>query len=144
MKKAVTMNKEGVIGLIEAEKSAIETYKHIFEMYAFDPSIDELKDFSAQHKKATRFLKEEANAFGIYEFSPSAFLCIWANANEQDKREILRLLKESEVYGLEQYKEVARNKNTPDSIKRQIKEEFIPNQKMHIRKINDLMCTVET
>ncbi len=147
MKKAVKMNKDEIVELIKGERSAVETYRQVFEKYASDAMLDELRGFSAQHKKATRFLLDEANSFGIETPESSGAWGSWAKAVTGTakifgKEAALKALKEGEEHGLKQYESVAKNDETPESIKKQIRNEFIPNQKRHIERIDSLMTRI--
>ncbi|MEE2672080.1 MAG: DUF2383 domain-containing protein [Bdellovibrionota bacterium] len=140
------IDKSEVKDLIKGERSAVETYRQVFEKYGTDSTLDELRGFSADHKAAVRELLSHGESLQTDTPDSSGAWGSWAGlvtgvAKTFGEKAALKALKEGEEHGLKQY-ESALDKNIPENLKSQIRSTFIPNQKTHIQTIDNLMSRV--
>jgi len=132
--------------LIQGERSAVETYKQVFDKYGEKVILDDLRTLSADHKEAVRDLGDMAKAANVKVPDSSGVWGVWAQAitgtaKAFDKKAALQALKEGEEHGLKQY-ESALGKDIPASMRSKINTSLIPNQKRHIAEIDRLMTRV--
>lgn len=133
--------------LIKGERSAVETYRQVFEKYGKDSKIDRLRHFSADHKRAVRELMNDASMHDVDVPESSGAWGSWAKlvtgtAKTMGEEMALRALKEGEEHGLKLYEDALKKEKLPESTKTRIEQEFIPLQQQHIREIDSLMKAV--
>lgn len=142
------ISKSDLESIIRGERAAVETYRQVFEKYGDDPQMDELRECSAEHKKAVDFLTQVASEHGV-EIPQSSGTWgdfaefVTGTAKAVGKTSALRALKAGEEYGKKQYKDLCDSNSLPSTLHAKVENEFLPSQEKHISCINRIIDKID-
>lgn len=133
--------------LLRGELSAVETYRQALTSVEGQPEAETLRTFMNEHRSNASKISMRVSELGGVPSTDSGVWGTWAKtvtgtAKLLGDRTALKALKEGEEHGLKEHQEVVENINVPDSVRREVKAEFIPETQDRIEKLDTLIDSV--
>ncbi len=128
--------------IIRGEFSAAEAYEQVMEKVTDFPEKVRLKGFYTEHNRAVSFWRAQSQ-----EVAPVKSSSVWGTVVEAfvgtskmlGEEAALKVLKTGEEYGLSNYEKMLNSDELSSHHKLEIREKFIPKQKLHIASLNSLI-----
>lgn len=130
--------------ILRGEISAVESYRQVLEILRDDPEVHRLEQFSQDHQKAVTYWTQEIGSLGDQPDRDSGawgsvVKAFTGSAKLLGNTTALQALKQGEVHGLNEYRELLENDDVSATHKQFIRDNFIPNQERHITSIDAMM-----
>lgn len=130
--------------ILRGEISAVQSYRQVLEMLRADPEAHRLEEFVQDHEKAVSYWTDQIGAMGD---QPDRDSGVWGSVVEaftgsaklMGNTSAIQALKQGEVHGLNEYRDLLENENVTEAQKQFIRETLIPNQERHITSIDAMM-----
>lgn len=126
-----------VTSLVKDELAAAETYKQALQTVRKGPAGDALRRIEYEHEEAARLLRESLARIGVSAPKGAELTGAWSKPIEGtgkalDDRAALKILKEGEENGIEDYREALREGGLDPEVKRLISTNLLPKAQAHI------------
>ena len=130
--------------LLRGQHAAVETYTQALEKLGGYSDADPLFAALLDHKAAAAATIKEITRLGGAATPTSGVWGAWAQAvtggaKLLGNKAALKVLKEGEEHGIEEYEEILNQGEVASTFKEQTKTNFLPNQKKHIAALDRLM-----
>ena len=119
---------EDLHAILRGEISARQTYEQALEKVDSHPESQKLRNLLNDQKP-----ESDSGAWGTVAQTVIGAAKVFGETST------LKALKEGEEYGLKQYKDLLESEQISPTLKTKINNVFIPNQKKHIERIDNLM-----
>jgi CBS domain-containing protein len=138
---AVVMDHGGedmrVTSLVKDELAAAETYKQALQTFRRGPAEEELRRIENDHEEAARLLRERLARIGVNAPGGSELTGAWSKPIEgtgkaMDDKAALKILKEGEQNGIQDYQDALRDLGLDPEVKRLITTELLPKARSHV------------
>jgi hypothetical protein len=141
---------QSINSLLQNELSAMETYKQALDKFREQTALgdmDFLMSFYEEHKAAVCSLRGKIQQLGGISAQDSGAWGTWAKlvmagANVLGKQAAIKVLREGELAGSEDYKNALLDHELPSGIRSLIENKLLPTQQRHMRTLNQLLNTV--
>ena len=127
--------------LLKGELSAVQTYTQALKKVDTAPRAEALSENLQDHQEAVDMLRSEIVSRGGQPVADSGSWGAWAKivqgtSNLLGDEVALKALREGEEHGLNEYKDVLKDKVFPDKTATLISDTLIENQVEHIRELD--------
>lgn len=144
------MSDDGRVGkLLRGEKAAVDAYEDALgHTEAAAPAGRVLRVLLEEHRSSLAALEEAAGQPGRAAEEGAGVWGAFTGAVEKaaswlGDRTALKALKEGEVHGLSEYRTALDDADTPDAVRRLLRDELIPRQERHVGVLDDLIAALE-
>jgi hypothetical protein len=141
---------QAIDGLLKNELSALETYQQVLGTLGKKTQLGELDFLMSiyeEHKEAFFSLQDKIYQLGGIPAQDSGAWGTWAKiiqagANLLGKHSALKVLREGELTGYEEYEKALRNYELPTDIRALIETKLLPAQQKHMQTLDRLLDAV--
>ncbi|WP_446811397.1 hypothetical protein ACH50O_07480 [Methylomonas sp. 2BW1-5-20] len=143
-------NLQSTTSLLQNELSAVEIYQMALNKFRKETALGELDFLMSsfeEHKAAAGGLQGKIQQLGGSSVQDSGAWGTWAKiimtgANLLGKQAALKVLREGELTGTEDYEKALQDHELPSEIRALIETKLLPAQQRHLRTLNSLLDAV--